>query len=745
MLTGSSHRGARARTPHVTAHKLRRFTRPEVLRQIRPDRLLRLLTQFAEYFERSSFPLPDDPANLDIDRLALILADAAKNAPPELIDALYLIDQMATASGEDAIRRTLEKFGPAPLAGDEMSHADAAVEAWLLDPNALIRAHASQLSVRSRTLRLFATEESATFVGDIASDKFIVELKTGLTATLAQIGCPPPTQIFHFSHESGVRYVVQRGGPFARHGAIVGGKPSTVGFEPLEFDIVAYDSAHRELAVKDSPVGEQEALRSAFGLALAGDVGAFARPVVVSLDPIRHRGRDCLWCDDVPGLTRVTLRAVSTMLQPGLKHSRDEKASDLFAAWDQLRSGPPRWGRIQKVELEFQFKDSTQTRTATLRHGASLKLTRDDDADLVQEFLRRRGLLGGPAETTPMKQDLWRWLERPDGWSATDADWRTRLGDGHGSVAKYLTDSGRIASTIRLDGELTDRTIKDDPGGGYLAVCETTGKIDRVGMDRVALVVMGVDAIAASVAHAMSLQGTSGRTDGQQWTWWLGEYSPVEGEQFPVYLIMAPESESFRAACLALPALCERPLIVVTPTRCHAAAMNNGRTGIPTIGWISLAECASLDDDGTITLSRSVAAIMAPFLRAHLPQLFGEPLRPRFPTPVGATWGDIRIRFTDGHTTSVSVRGITRSYTYEGMGLSDKRTNTPTQQWDLLYAFAKAHGKMTWSSPAATRQNQKRRERLAKDLRSFFGIDEDPFEYLEELKGWRSRFTVEPD
>jgi hypothetical protein len=46
-------------------------------------------------------------------------------------------------------------------------------------------------------------------------------------------------------------------------------------------------------------------------------------------------------------------------------------------------------------------------------------------------------------------------------------------------------------------------------------------------------------------------------------------------------------------------------------------------------------------------------------------------------------------------------------------------------------------------SPSASRQNQKRRERLAKDMIGFFGIEPDPF--ICEDGGWRAKFSIEPD
>lgn len=729
----------------MAGQKLRRFTRPEVLRQIRPDRLLCLLEPFSDYFEKVSFPLPADGSQINCDELAKILADAQRDAPAELIDALYLVDQLATPTGADAVRRVIAETGAVRLTGDELSAADLAVEAWLIDPNTLIRAHASQLSVRSRSLRMFAAKPGVDLAGEPVANEVITRIKVALGTRLAELQLSAPTDVFAFPFQSGAQYVIQRGGQFMRYGALQRGRATTVGFEPIEFDVVSYDAVHRELAVKEYPVGERNALRTAFGLALGGDPDIFDQPVVVDLDPIRKRGRECLWCDDVPGLKRVTLCGVSTLLLAKHRFTRMERASDLFAAWDQLGSGPARWGQVQQAEMEFQFSDSNQPRKATLYRGARLRYTRDDDADLIQALLRQRGLLGAPEHCAIRGRDVWDLLEQPDAWSGTKAEWRERLNGDDAGVARFLVSSGKIASAIVLEGEESERIIRPGADGELLAVCELTGRAEPVDHAIAALFNFSIDALADSISQAMLLHGTAGRLDGQQWTWWLGDYSPIEGERFPVYFIAAPDPDSFRAACLTVAGSANRPSIIVSPTRRHATAENRDKPGMPTVEWVSLAECADFGDDGDVQLQRPMESILGPFLRLRLPEVFGEPLRPRFRTPVGATWTDVRMKFKDPHTITISIGGETKTCTYAEMGMADGRTTRPNEQWELLRQCALEGGQLTWEGVSPSRKNQKRRERLGEHLRVFTGIEADPFEYVKAIDGWKAHFAIEPD
>lgn len=113
-----------------------------------------------------------------------------------------------------------------------------------------------------------------------------------------------------------------------------------------------------------------------------------------------------------------------------------------------------------------------------------------------------------------------------------------------------------------------------------------------------------------------------------------------------------------------------------------------------------------------------------------------------FPTPEGATWRDVRMRFLDGHTVSVQIGDENRVLNYTHMGMDDRRNSNPNKQWKLLRAFAEGGGTLDWSSPASDPKNQKRRESLARRLREFFRIDEDPFDLTKNRKGWRTKFLI---
>ncbi len=123
----------------------------------------------------------------------------------------------------------------------------------------------------------------------------------------------------------------------------------------------------------------------------------------------------------------------------------------------------------------------------------------------------------------------------------------------------------------------------------------------------------------------------------------------------------------------------------------------------------------------------------------------GRPAVAGFPTPSGATWEDVHIRFKDGHTVTIRVREARGIYSFAEMGMSNKKNRTFTKQWALLQTFATHDGTLTWKNPEAGRNLQKRREVLAKNLKAFFGIEGDPIRLTNDRKGWQTRFSIRPE
>jgi hypothetical protein len=81
------------------------------------------------------------------------------------------------------------------------------------------------------------------------------------------------------------------------------------------------------------------------------------------------------------------------------------------------------------------------------------------------------------------------------------------------------------------------------------------------------------------------------------------------------------------------------------------------------------------------------------------------------------------IRFINGHEIEPRVRGQGGGvFNYAHMGMAKTNKDEPTVQWGLLHSLAERRGEFLWPRTTARKTVQKRRERLANNLRGFFGM-----------------------
>ena len=82
----------------------RKFSEPDRLKTIAPERLVRFLAPFADYLTGRGFALPARPSEgMDFETLAGILMRPDEKVPREMVDALFYVHEMATDEAMDAL------------------------------------------------------------------------------------------------------------------------------------------------------------------------------------------------------------------------------------------------------------------------------------------------------------------------------------------------------------------------------------------------------------------------------------------------------------------------------------------------------------------------------------------------------------------------------------------------------------------------------------------------------------------
>lgn len=350
---------------------------------------------------------------------------------------------------------------------------------------------------------------------------------------------------------------------------------------------------------------------------------------------------------------------------------------------------------------------------------------------------------------TPLR--IWSTLESVPGLKGVAAVWKDALGPEYGMAKRFLRPNGKFASSYPCplpDGCGCAHGVVMHSPGDIVAVCRCVPKrCDTFSLKRTDLAVYELNwsALGTAISSALQLIPEDSVADSLPMTRRIGTYSPYADFRFPVYLTIQTEPNEFRRTVEGIVMREDGAFILLAPTRelcrpdCEKLLKQRNSCFLPLINSLTFKV------DGTFTAHKPVDDILADFRAVVLPSPKDNDYMVFFPTPPDATWGDVSIKFKDGHTVSIKVGNAAGTYNYTQMGMANKKNGNPTKQWELLESFATAHGKFSWDHSDADSKNQKRRETLAKNLREFFRIDEDPFRWTKDSKAWEALFTISYD
>lgn len=379
----------------MTTLRLRSFTNLVSLRAIQPARLLALLRPHQKYLADRGLTVPDAGENRDLDyeRLVAILADPDAGTPQPLLDALFLIDELANRG---SMEQLLDSVPPEELGlslGDCPSPADVVAEVWLRFPELLRGHHARHLAGRARPFEYFRAADDAGLDPAVPDSVMLRRIETELDGWFGARLWGVGTRLQVCEAGSELIVWIRRGRPIRREERIEGGVESVLCDHPIRYDLAIYDRTTRELRVNAPSRTQRELYRGLFGEALFGSADAFSRPMKYTLSPLRSAGRAALACGDVEGIERVRLVEVQLLVDGVQGELRTLRSSDLFGTLDERQRQLPADGHLVKAIFRVTFADDPRPRLTALRLPNVATYGRDGDAPIIDAFFRQRGFI----------------------------------------------------------------------------------------------------------------------------------------------------------------------------------------------------------------------------------------------------------------------------------------------------------------------------------------------------------------
>ncbi len=379
----------------MATFNLRRFSKPEMLRRIDREHLIAFLEPYADYFSDRGVELPsvNTEEELDYNALSQALLNPNTSTPDDLAEALYYVNEMSTQEGFDSIQDAIAGTDIDVVIGENVAYADLAIQVWMKDRNLIERLHAEQFIFRRRSFEYFRATNGSIPEFKEPSDETIHALEADLDEWFAKKRRGKYSKVYVFPKEDYTWFLVRHGKPYARESVIEGGESSSQYFRPEKFDVIVYNPTCGEIRMNAETKGEKELYRSKFGQHFFGSSDFFNGKSKFTLDPLRDVGADSLLCEDIEGMDWVRLKEFQISHHGTHKEVEIRRAEDVFAALEARGRGIPNAGRLTKASFLIKFSDSKSPRTVTLYSGNRAQFKRDDDAEIIEQWMTNRGFI----------------------------------------------------------------------------------------------------------------------------------------------------------------------------------------------------------------------------------------------------------------------------------------------------------------------------------------------------------------
>jgi hypothetical protein len=376
--------------------RFKRFTKRAFLEEIGRDLLGRFFDKFKAGLADKQIVLPAPGLKQEeyfaaLSRLVMHLDDL----PPDLIEAIYAVEEMATAQGEERLQAAVARGELELTFKPESSRGDIAMQAYLAAPEVLAQQSNELRLARLSTFEYFGSktpvDRSDAFGG--ASQDQLALITADLDEWFRKNNRGEEDAFVEpYAIDDEFWFLVRHGDTFARMAKLEKGRRLTIlHFRPAKDDVVVYCPERDELRIHAGTKGERALYQSVFGRRLFGNDKRFSERKAFTLEPLLVDGPAALDWTGAEDVDRIVLREIEVAYPGGYNEVLIRKADDLFAAAEARgRNAIPEGGRLARAAFDFWFTGAAKPRKVHVRPPNILKLGRYCDASVVQRWLSEK-------------------------------------------------------------------------------------------------------------------------------------------------------------------------------------------------------------------------------------------------------------------------------------------------------------------------------------------------------------------
>ncbi len=372
-------------------YNLRRFSKPEFLRQVAPELLLAFLHRFPEFSIN-----PDKDGKIDYDNLGQRLASPTGKINTGMFDALALIDEMSADRNFDLLQDVVGDKPYSVKLGDDTSTTDLALLLWLNEPRKLEQLHAKFSGKAPRSFVYFYGESIEKRQMSSPSRNLRQKLARLLNRIFQRKRRGRTIRIVVFEEPDEYCFMLRKGEPLIRDSSITPeGDTDCIYYRPERFDIAVLRPKISEirLAIHRKAPWIVEAYRTMFGYVFYGDREFFSGADVFTLEPLMKDGKKALECKEIAGMESVTLVQCKFSTSKGeIAAIHGELAIQVIKGFklELLENA-----KIISGKFRVRFTDSKAERMVTIKAGNLAEFKYDDDGRKIEEWLTKRGFKYG--------------------------------------------------------------------------------------------------------------------------------------------------------------------------------------------------------------------------------------------------------------------------------------------------------------------------------------------------------------
>lgn len=372
--------------------KFRNFSNLAFIQAVdKPKYMLPLLAPHKDYFAKQGFDVSKLKNGDGHDRKLLEVFTSADEAmPPELLEKLYMLDDLSDDAGHDRLLAEAERQGVQlnGILGKEMSPGEFAIAIHLQHARLVRSAHDRTIYRKIKNYEEYQAKGNKQLTLKLAKAKRTA-LEDELAPWFESKNRSRACEIYVYEERDDIKFEITHGRPYRTDGTIDKKlRRSRVAYRPQKHDSVIYDTRTRVLKLNAQTQGEKDLYRKAIGKILFDDADYFPAGDIYTLAPLRKAKPTIA---TVAGVDSARLTEVWIQVDDEHGFVQTSRAYNLLAVAE--RHGSPNFaqGKIVRASFLIKYRSGGRARKLELRPPNVAIYDRARDGDAAEAFMHANG------------------------------------------------------------------------------------------------------------------------------------------------------------------------------------------------------------------------------------------------------------------------------------------------------------------------------------------------------------------